>query len=96
MTLIALQLATLYGLVTSSAYVIAAFRLLCFPRNGARYRPLISLLATTLIGCLLTGALHILFYRPAVTLPEAFIAVLFCIMVIRAGGNLAALLRPSE
>lgn len=91
-----MSIATLYGLMTSSAYAITAFRLLCFPRNGAQYRPLISVLAAAVIGCLLTGAVHILFYRPAVTLPEALIAVLFCIMVIRAGGNLAALLRPSE
>lgn len=94
-TLLMFIMMTLPALVTAMAYVITALRLLCFPRKGARYRPGISLLASLFIAVLLTGSLHILFYRPVVGVAEAMIALLLCIMVCRANGNLAALLRPS-
>ncbi|WP_022955775.1 phage holin family protein [Perlucidibaca piscinae] len=88
-------MSTLPGLVTAMAYMITAIRLLCFPRNGARYRPLISLLASLTIAVLMSSAIVILLFHPVVGVDEALIALLLCVLVCRAGGNLAALLRPS-
>lgn len=86
-------LASLCGLVTASAYLLTAIRLITFARNGARHRPWISALATSLIAATLTKAVLILLYHPVVDPTDALISTLLCCMVVRARGNLAALLR---
>ncbi|EOK5393413.1 hypothetical protein AO946_23380 [Pseudomonas aeruginosa] len=85
----------LIPLAAALAYLASALRLLCFQRNGARIRRGISLLACLLIGALICAGLEILLYQRPVSLWQAAIAVLLCILVYRSRGNLAALLRPS-
>ena len=85
----------LIPLAAAVAYLASALRLLCFQRNGARIRRGISLLACLLIGALICAGLEILLYQRPVSLWQAAIAVLLCILVYRSRGNLAALLRPS-
>lgn len=85
----------LVPLAAAVAYLASALRLLCFQRNGARIRRGISLLACLMIGALLCAGLEILLYQRPVSLWQAAIAVLLCILVYRSRGNLAALLRPS-
>jgi hypothetical protein len=78
------------------AYFASGLRLLCFQRNGARYRRGISLLACLLIGALLCAGIEILLYQRPVSPWQTAIAVLLCILIYRSRGNLAALLRPSK
>lgn len=85
----------LIPLAAAVAYLASALRLLCFQRNGARIRRGISLLACLLIGALICAGLEILLYQRPVSLWQAAIAVLLCILIYRSRGNLAALLRPS-
>lgn len=85
----------LIPLAAAVAYLASALRLLCFQRNGARIRRGISLMACLLIGALICAGLEILLYQRPVSLWQAAIAVLLCILVYRSRGNLAALLRPS-
>ncbi len=85
----------LIPLAAALAYLASALRLLCFQRNGARIRRGISLLACLLIGALICAGLEIILYQRPVSLWQAAIAVLLCILVYRSRGNLAALLRPS-
>lgn len=83
----------LLPMITALAYFIAAVRLLCFSRHGYRYRWGMSLLATVLIGTLLCGALDIILNAAKVTLWQAVLAVLICILVVRSRGNVASLMR---
>lgn len=93
MTTTTMLLASLCGLVTATACLITAIRLITFTPNGARHRPWISALATALIAATLIKALLILLYHPVVDPADALISTLLCCMVVRARGNLAALLR---
>lgn len=86
----------LIPLAAAIAYLASGVRLLCFQRNGARYRRGVSLLASLLIGTLLCSGLEILLYQRPVSVWQAVLAVLLCILVYRSRGNLAALLRPSQ
>ena len=49
--------------ITLAAYLLGGLRLICYQRNGARYRRLISLAAAAIIAACLCGAVEILFYR---------------------------------
>lgn len=89
-------IAHLLPLAAALAYIASALRLLCFQRNGARYRRGISLLACLLIAALLCAGLEIILFNPRVSFWQTAIAVLLCNLVYRSNGNLAALLRPSS
>lgn len=80
-------------MITALAYITAAVRLLCFSRDGYRYRWGMSLLAAVLIGTLLCGALDIILNAAKVTLWQALLALLICILVLRSHGNVASLMR---
>ena len=86
----------LVQLAAAIAYLASGLSLLCFQRNGARYRRGISLLACLLIAALLCAGLEVLLYQRPVSPWQAAIAVLLCILIYRSRGNLAALLRPSK
>lgn len=83
----------LLPMITAVAYLIAAVRLLCFHREGFRYRWGMSLLAAVLIGTLLCGALDIILNAAKVTLWQTILAVLISILVVRSRGNVASLMR---
>lgn len=83
----------LLPMITALAYLGAAVRLLCFSRKGFRYRRGMSLLAAVLIGTLLCAALDIILNATPVTLWQAVLALLICILVVRSRGNVAALMR---
>jgi hypothetical protein len=86
----------LIQLAAAIAYLASGFRLLCFQRNGARYRRGISLLACLLIAALFCAGLEVLLYQRPVSPWQTAIAVLLCILIYRSRGNLAALLRPGK
>lgn len=86
----------LVQLAAAIAYLASGLSLLCFQRNGARYRRGISLLACLLIAAMLCAGLEVLLYQRPVSPWQAAIAVLLCILIYRSRGNLAALLRPSK
>ncbi|MEB3733450.1 MULTISPECIES: phage holin family protein [Pseudomonadaceae] len=75
------------------AYLLAALRLVCFNRNGYRYRWGVSLLASLLIGALLCAAFDQILYRHPVSPWQALLALVLCVLVYRSRGNVAALMR---
>lgn len=91
--MISVLLAHLALLLTAGAYLITGLRLITYTKNGARHRPGISVLAGALTAATLVKAVVFLLYQPPLTLADALIAVTLCAMVVRARGNLAALLR---
>lgn len=84
---------SLLPMIAALAYITAALRLLSFSRQGYRYRRSMSLLASALIGTLLCAALDIIFAAAPVSIWQAALAVLLCILVIRSRGNVASLIR---
>ncbi|WEJ70329.1 phage holin family protein [Pseudomonas sp. PSE14] len=89
------MLALIVPLITAVAYLMAALRLACFKRDGARYRRGMSLLASLLGASMAISGLEILLYRPPVSIWHGVTACLLCLLIFRSRGNVAALLRPS-
>ncbi|WP_062359756.1 phage holin family protein [Vreelandella aquamarina] len=81
--------------VAACSYFIAAVRLAAFRRGARRYKPCVSLLASVLIGTLLCAGLEVVFFKPEVSLFQAVLAILFCVLTLRARGNVATLMRMS-
>lgn len=79
--------------IIALAYVLIALRVVCYQRNGARYRRGISLVATVIVAASLVGAGEIILYKPHVSASQAVLAWLLCFIVFRCRGNVAALLR---
>jgi len=79
--------------VTVLAYALGALRLICYQRNGARYRRGIGLLASALIAAFLGGIVEIVVFRQLPGGAQAALAVLLTMLVIRSRGNVAELLR---
>ena len=79
--------------IAAMAYVLIALRVVCYQRNGARYRWGISLVATVIVAASLVGAGEIILYKPHVSASQAVLAWLLCFIVFRCRGNVAALLR---
>lgn len=91
----------LLALVLFAANLITCLRLLLYRRDGARYRPLISMAAWLLIASTGTTVLAIALgrYPPAdIHLGDVGIAVVVCVLSLTARGNVAAILRtrPDE
>ena len=83
----------LLTVITLLSYSAACLRLLCYRRGLANYRMHVSWWAWLLI--LLTGicALEILLGHSQASPGRAGIAVIFCLLVFRARGNVANILR---
>lgn len=79
--------------ITLAAYLLGGLRLICYQRNGARYRRLISLAAVATIAACLCGAVEILFYRQHPSPSQTVLAVVACLLFVRSRGNLAHLFR---
>ena len=79
--------------IAALTYVLIALRVVCYQRNGARYRWGVSLVATVIVAASLVGAGEIIFYKPHVRASQAGLAWLLCFIVFRCRGNVAALLR---
>ena len=79
--------------ITLAAYLLGGLRQICYQRNGARYRRLISLVAVAIIAACLCGAVEILFYRHHPSPSQTVLAVVVCLLSVRSHGNLAHLLR---
>jgi len=79
--------------ITAMAYALGALRLICYQRNGARYRRGISLLASAMIAAFLGGVIEAFFYRQDPGFSQAAVAVLLALLVVRSRGNVADLLR---
>lgn len=88
--------ATFYPAIATLAYLVAALRLVAFDRRGYRCRRGISLLAAVVIGVLLCAAVDLLLNPSAVSLWQVLPPVLLCIMVYRARGNVAAMIRTNR
>lgn len=83
----------LLPVIAALAYVLIALRVVCYQRNGSRYRRGISLVATAIVAACLVGAVEIVFYKPHVSASQTVLAMLLCFIVFRCRGNVAALLR---
>ncbi|MCY1426220.1 hypothetical protein D3C76_639560 [compost metagenome] len=79
--------------IIALAYVLIALRVVCYQRNGSRYRWGISLVATAIVAACLVGAGEIIFYKPHVSASQVVLVLLLCFIVYRCRGNVAALLR---
>lgn len=79
--------------ITLAAYLLGGLRLICYQRNGARYRRLISLVATAIVAACLCGAVEILFYHQQPSPSQTVLAVVICLLCVRSRGNLAHLFR---
>jgi len=79
--------------VAACSYFIAAVRLATFRRGSRRYKRHLSLFASALIGTLLCAGLEIVFLEPEVSVFQSALALLFCVLTLRARGNVATLMR---
>lgn len=68
-------------------------RLICYRREGARYRPGMAWIAYALVVCTGGQVLDVLTSHATVTLWQAGIAVVLALLVWRARGNVAAIVR---
>lgn len=81
--------------VAMVCYAATCFRLLCYHRGRANFRVHISALAWLLIACTGTSALEILLGNAHATPGQSGLAIILCILVYRAQGNVANILRGS-
>jgi hypothetical membrane protein len=85
-----------FALFALIAYVLIFVRLLTYRRKGARHRHGIAWLAWLLIVIAGWSAMDFLLRAPDVSAIEAFRAVLICVFVFCARGNVACLLRSDK
>jgi hypothetical protein len=83
----------LIALVAVLANVFTAGRLICYRRGCSRYRPGVSALAYVLIVCSGGAAIDTLVNGAHVTAWEAGFAAVIAVLVWRARGNVAAIVR---
>lgn len=79
--------------VAACSYIIAALRLASFRREGRRYKRHLSLFASALIGTLLCAGLEIVLLKPQVSIFQSALALLFCVLTLRARGNVSTLIK---
>lgn len=87
------MLVSTFTLIAVLANLATAGRLICYRRGCARYRLGISLLAYILIVCSGGQALDALFNHNPVTAWEAGFAAVIAVLVWRARGNVACIVR---
>ncbi|MEI2416234.1 phage holin family protein [Orrella sp. JC864] len=80
-------------LIAVVANLATAGRLLAYQRAGARYRPLISCMAYVLIVCTGAEALSILLGASTASVWSSGVAVVLSVLVWRARGNVARIVR---
>lgn len=78
------------------ANIMTAGRLICFRRGCSRYRPGMSLLAYLLIVCSGGQAIDTLVNAAHVTPWEAGFALIIAVLVCRARGNVAHIVRAAS
>lgn len=79
--------------VAAFSYFVAAMRLVLFRRGSLRYKRHVSLLASVLVGTFLCAGLEIVFFSPPVSIFQSALALMFCVLTLRARGNVATLMR---
>lgn len=80
-------------LIVVVANVLTAGLLICYRRHGARYRPAMSILAYLLIVCAGGQVIDVLVNRSPVSIWQAGFAVVVALLVVRARGNVACIVR---
>lgn len=80
-------------IITLVSYAATCLRLLTYQRGLSNYKWTISLVAWCLIVFTGTSALEIVFHPTKIYLGTAGIAVTLCVLVWRARGNVANILR---
>jgi len=80
-------------IVTLVSYVATCIRLLTYQRGLSNYKLTISLMAWCLIVFTGTSALEIFFHPTKIYLGTSGIAVTLCVLVWRARGNVANIMR---
>jgi len=83
----------LFALISVVANVLTAGRLICYRRGCSRYRFGMSVLAYVLIVCAGGAAIDTLVNAAHVTPWEAGFAAVITVLVWRARGNVAAIVR---
>ncbi len=83
----------LIALIIVAANVLTAARLICYRRCGARYRPFMSTLAYLLIVCSGGQVIDVLVNRAPVSVWDAGFSVAVALLVLRARGNVASIVR---
>lgn len=86
----------LVALLFVGANLASALRLLLYRRNGARFRRGMSWLAYLLIVGTGGQALDVLVRHEPVTVWQAVVAVLIAVLVYRAQGNVACIVRVNS
>lgn len=81
------------ALIVIVANVLTAGRLICYQRCGARYRPLMSLLAYLLIVCAGGQVIDVLINHSPVSVWQAGMSVVVAALVLRSRGNVACVVR---
>lgn len=76
------------------AYLICAFSMVCFKRNGD-YHQGYALLASALIASFLGQTVHILWFKDPVTVWDAIFAAFLAYLIFRAKGSVAKLIWSS-
>jgi len=83
----------LIALIVIIANVLTAARLICYQRHGARYRPVMSTLAYLLIVCSGGQVIDVLVNHSPVTVWQAGFSAVVALLVLRARGNVAWVVR---
>ncbi|WP_323034255.1 phage holin family protein [Pararhodobacter sp.] len=83
----------LIALIVVVANVLTAARLICYQRHGARYRPVMSILAYALIVCSGGQVIDVLINGSPVTIWQAGFSSVVALLVLRARGNVASVVR---
>lgn len=81
------------ALIAVLANILTAGRLICYRRGCSRFRPGVSVLAYVLIVCSGGQAIDTLVNSAYVTPWEAGFAAVIAVLVWRARGNVAAIMR---
>ena len=90
------MIAMLLSWVAAIAYLLAGLRIICYQRNGARYRRWVSLAASGIAGCCLASAVEIVFLKVPAGLAQAALSVCLCYLLFRSRGNVANMLRATD
>ena len=85
-----------FALIAVSANVVTAGRLICYRRGDSRYRFGMSALAYLLIVCSGGQAIDIIVNAAHVTPWEAGFAAVIAVLVWRARGNVAHIVRAAS
>ncbi len=83
----------LIALIVVISNLLTVGRLLFYQRHGARYRPVISLLAWGLMVCAFWQVVDVLVHHAPVSVGQAGMSMVIAALVLRARGNVACVVR---